>query len=420
MKTGGIGIVFALRAVTQEKRLSLGERMLRMMNRVLNNERGTALFIALILTGLLSLVAVMAIDNSNTEMELTYNKVNLDRSFYVAEAGVKHASALIATTPGWNAGLVNVGFSDGEYSVVVNDSSANPALADSVVVVSRGEVNGAHSTVEATLVPEPFYPFRYGLYADDSVLIENSVSTDSYNSDSGSYASTVVDAYGSVGSNGTITMENNPTIAGDVMSATPGGINITGNGTVLGDTSSTAPELDFSNLIDQNDFDNARSVSMAPLGMSGSYTYNASTQNLRVSKDWVMTLQSGVYFFNNIEMDINSQIVLAPGAKVQIYMTGDLTMRNKSMVNHNGKPSSFELYSTGSKFSMEQSTEFTGAVIAPNVNFTLDNYVDFYGAMLANTIDLGNNPRFHYDRSLGRIKMGTTGRMIRVAWRELE
>lgn len=394
--------------------------MLRMLNRKLNNEKGSALFIALILTGLLSMVAVMAIDNSNTEMELTYNKVNLDRSFYVAEAGVKHASALIATTPGWNAGLVNVGFSDGEYSVVVNDSSINPALVDSVVVVSRGEVNGAHSTVEATLIPEPFYPFRYGLYADDSVLIENSVNTDSYNSDSGSYASTRTDSYGSVGSNGTITLENNLTIAGDVTSATPGGISITGGGTVLGDTTSTAPELDFSNLVNQDDFDYAQTVSLAPLGMSGTFSYTSSTGNLKVTKDKTVVLQSGIYLFNDITMDLNSQLVIAPGANVQIYMTGDLTMRNKSMINHNGKPANLELYSMGSKFIMEQSTEFTGVVVAPNVNFSLNQYVDFYGALLSNTIDLRNNPRFHYDRSLYNVKRGTTGRMIQVAWRELE
>ena len=392
-----------------------------MMNRTQSNsQRGSALLIALVLTGMLSLIALMAIDNSQTEIDLSFNKINSDRSFYIAEAGVQHAHTVINATPGWNAGLAGVAFAGGAYSVSVRDSLSEPALADSVVLLSQGEVNGARSTIEATLAPEPFYPFRYGLFADSGVAIGNSVSTDSWNSDSASYAGSAVNAYGSVGSNGPIVIENNPTISGDVYTAQAGAITITGTGRVLGDTSSQAPELDFSKLISPTQFADAEAVNRAPLGMSGSFTYNNGSRDLRIGAGQTMVLESGTYVLDDILLEQSTKLVLAPGAQVELYVTGNIDLRNKATVNSGGKPGNFRVYSRGTRFTMGQSSEFTGAVIAPNVNFNLAQYTDFYGSLMSNRIDLSNNPRFHYDRSLGLIINGTTGRMIQVAWRELE
>ena len=391
-----------------------------MRNRVLNNERGSAILIVLLLTAMLSLVAIIAVDNSQTEIDLSFNKIDQEKSFYIAEAGLDHAQAMVSGTPGWNAGFTNVSFGDGLYSVVVTDSLTDPSLADSVRLISRGVIEGSRATLEAMLAPEPFYPFRYGLFADKGITIDNSVGTDSYNSDSGSYASTAEELYGSVGSNGTVTIENNPTIAGDVYSATPGGISITGTGTVLGDTSSTAPALDFSDLIAADQFTWAESVNRAPLGMTGSYTYNNGSRDLYIAGGETMQLESGVYVFDDITLEQSAQLTVAPGAEVEIYMTGDFILRNKAMVNDGGRPVNFQVYSLGNKFQLGQSAEFTGTVVAPNVDFSLSNYADFYGSMMAGRINLANNPGFHYDRSLGMIAMGTTGRIIRASWRELE
>ncbi len=390
-----------------------------MTKRLLHNENGSALFIALILTALLSLVGIMAMDNSQGEVDLSFNKIGQDKSFYVAEAGLEHAQAMINSNLSWNAGFAAVAFGDGEYSVTVTDSNSNPALADSILLVSSGMIDGARATVEAMVIPEPFHPFEFGLFANESVTIENSVSTDSWNADSGNYSSTVEGAYGSVGSNGTITMENNPTIGGNVFTAQPGGINISGNGQVLGDTSSTAPVLDFSNLINAELINWAESNNQAPLGMSGTFTYNGASRDLYIAGSDKIVLDDGVYVFDDITLEQSALLEVAPGTEVTLLVTGDIDLRNKAMVNSGGKPANFRVYQTGSAFSMGQSSEFTGAVIAPNVDFSLLQYADFYGSLMANRINLANNPEFHYDRSLGNIVMGTTGRMIRVAWREV-
>jgi hypothetical protein len=226
--------------------------------------------------------------------------------------------------------------------------------------------------------------------------------------------------YGSVGSNGGILIENNPVIAGDVMTAEADGIEITGSGKVLGDTSTTAPVQDFGRLMTDQDFTDAQANNNAPLGFSGNFDYNWATRNLTVNSGQTLTLQSGVYYLNSIKLMQDAEIVLAPGAQVDIYMTGDFDLRNKAIVNGDGRPIDFKVFSKGDKFTLGQSAEFSGVVVAPKVDFYLNNYADYSGSMVAGTIRIGNNPRFHYDRSLRNVKLGYTGRMIRAAWRELD
>jgi hypothetical protein len=390
------------------------------MKKTLTNERGSALLICLAVMGMLTIVAISAADFATTDAELSFNQMHTDQSFYIAEAGLAHAYESISADTSWRAGYNGFAFGGGAYSVKIKDSLTDPVLGDTVLLISTGNINGANSILEATIVPEPFLPYQFGLFAYDSLHIENSVSTDSWNSDSGTFVSTYELTYGSVGSNGTILVENNPIIAGDVMTAEEDGIVITGSGQVLGDTSTTAPEQDFSRLMTDQDFLDAKTNNSAPLGFSGSYDYNWATGNLTVNSGQVMTLQSGVYYLNNIKLLQDAEIVLAPGAQVEIYMTGDFDLRNKAIVNPDGRPIDFKVFSKGDKFTLGQSAEFSGVVVAPKVHFDLNNYADYSGSMIAGSILIGNNPRFHYDRSLRNVKRGYTGRMIRAAWRELD
>lgn len=390
------------------------------MRKHYTDESGSALLIALCLLMMLTAVALLAVDVSHTEMELSFNQIHQDQSFYVAEAGVKHAQGIKNADHDWDTGLQEVHFGQGSYSVTVHDSTTNPDLVDTVVLVSTGTVKGAQSVVEVTLVPEPFCPYHYGLFAYESVTIENAVSTDSWNSDSGSFDGTVSEEYGSIGSNGQITIENNPTIGGDVTTALPGGITITGSGKVLGDTSTTAPEQDFSDLVAPEMFEWAQDNNSAPGGISGSFSFNMGTKNLTLGGGQTATLSSGTYFLNDIRLAQSASLRLAPGAEVELYVTGDVELRNQASVNAGGAPAALKVFSLGSRFSMGQTSRFSGVVVAPNVDFDLNNNVDFYGSFIANRIRIRNNPSFHYDRSLADFSNGYTGEMIAVAWRELK
>ena len=58
---------------------------------VLFKQNGSALLIALMLLGMLSLLGLAAIDKTNTDIDLAGNEVTAEGAFYVAEAGAKMA-----------------------------------------------------------------------------------------------------------------------------------------------------------------------------------------------------------------------------------------------------------------------------------------------------------------------------------------
>ncbi|MDD4051529.1 MAG: PilX N-terminal domain-containing pilus assembly protein [candidate division Zixibacteria bacterium] len=65
------------------------------MNRVLRNNKGIALFIALMLTLMLSIIGLGIIKSSNDEVSIAGNELNEMKCFYVAEAGLDKVTSLI-------------------------------------------------------------------------------------------------------------------------------------------------------------------------------------------------------------------------------------------------------------------------------------------------------------------------------------
>ncbi len=382
---------------------------------VINNERGSALLVALTLLGLVFMLGAMAIENSRTESDLSFNKVHLDEAFYVAQAGGRHACSELMADPTWTAGFQDRAFGDGEYSVVIVDSTSDSTLGDTVVVRSTGTCDGASSAIEFWLVPGVSHPFEHAFFAKSSVEIKNGFTTDSYNSDSGTYAATRLVEAGDVGSNGLITVHNGAYIGGDVASATLGGTDVNGGATVTGTISDTAPERDVPE-VPQSEFDWAETVNDAGTGMSGSYTYDAGTGALESTG--TVTLNSGVYYFSSIILKNSAELVLAPGAEVTIYITGDIEMKNSSAMNEGGEPGDLLIYSQGD-FVLKNSGGMSAVFYSPNGSADLRNSGDFYGSIVANDIIAHNSANFHYDRRLGQIERESEDGMVTVAYREI-
>lgn len=106
---------------------------------VINNERGSALLVALTLLGLVFMLGVMAIENSQTESELSFNKVHSDEAFYVAQAGARRAYTELAADYTWRTGFTDEILGDGAYSVTVIDSVADSTLSDTVILRCSGD-----------------------------------------------------------------------------------------------------------------------------------------------------------------------------------------------------------------------------------------------------------------------------------------
>jgi Tfp pilus assembly protein PilX len=383
------------------------------------NQRGGALLITIAVMLMLTVAALIAINTANTDIDLSFNQLHHDRAFYVAEAGIQRAHAQLIEDNYWTTGYSDVAFEGGHYSVKLIDSSTNAALDDTVILRSTGSQDKANAMVEAWLVPEYRYPFRYAMFARDSINMDQQTCTDSYNSDSGSYAATVDDSLGDIGSNGTITTAKQVTIGGNAQSATPGGISLGVANVVTGDTSTTMDSVDL-DIVPDSEFVWAKTVSVAADSMTGTgYTYSNGTRDLTGGAYADIVLGSGVYFFNDIELGQESHITLVPGASVTIYVTGDIILHQGSTINDGGLPSNFIVYSKGSRLQFDQDNVFCGAFYGPDAQIQYDQTTQVYGSLIGADIKLDKYACFHYDRGLAKVKHSRTGDMIMVAWREM-
>ncbi|MEA1981411.1 MAG: pilus assembly PilX N-terminal domain-containing protein, partial [candidate division Zixibacteria bacterium] len=97
------------------------------MKNIFKNESGSALIITLSLLMVLSLIGLMSVKTSHTDVELSFNKQHNEKSFYNAEAGANRALVDLCNNNNWDSGYVSIALNDGTYDVVIRNIFDNPA-----------------------------------------------------------------------------------------------------------------------------------------------------------------------------------------------------------------------------------------------------------------------------------------------------
>jgi len=381
-----------------------------MMTRRLN-DTGSAIIGALFILLMMGLIGVAAIQTSESDMNIADNYKSELRSFYTAEAGAELTFAVLRDSLFWRDGFTEQEFKGGHYTTVISDSLTDSLLADTILIRSTGMRSDAISIVEVKLAPTA--PFRWAAFADDYFKLCGGTSTDSYDSDAGSYAMTHLDEQGDVGSNGHIKLCGSADIEGDVSTSSPGDLEVNG-GADFHDSTSVAPPINL-RLITQSQLDYALANTRAPGGLSGQFSYNNGSHDLRVNPGKTMTLASGVYYFGDI--DLKGTVELDPGASVQIYVVGDVSLNAQADINTLGAPRDFMIFSVGSSFTINGGAEVHATLYAPTTEFKLTGGADLYGAFLTKEAQDAGGSSFHYDRSLKDLKL--PGTIQKVAWQEL-
>ncbi|UCD29254.1 MAG: hypothetical protein JSV03_01890 [Planctomycetota bacterium] len=382
------------------------------------NDKGGALLIVLAIMLMLIIAALMAVDTAQTDIDLSFNQLHYDQAFYVADAGLKQAHYQLMQYNQWETGFVNVVFDEGEYSVAVIHSDVDSLIIDTVTLRATGVVDGAVANLEAIVVPELWFPFQFAVFGDDSLIMTNSCCTDSYNSDSGSFAGTVDSVEGDIASNGLVELTNTALVGGDASTSDTGGLSLCATCVVEEDTASGVEPYTLDPIPDSQ-FTYAHDFNSAPGGMSGSFTYDPVTHDLTMGTMDVVQLDGGVYYFNDINFEANSQLHVTPGHKVMIYMTGNLLLQSNTSVNPNGLPSDLMIFSSGSFTTMGTSIDVTASFYGPDADVFIGNSCDFFGSVIADAVIIDNSVCAHYDRALSAYAAGVTGKMILLAWKEL-
>ena len=388
------------------------------------NENGFALFVTFLLMMCLSVAITMSLNSAKTDTDLSFNQLASEQAFYVAEAGIHRAEIELDRNSNWTSGFANVAFSGGTYAVTVITDSIQPGLGDTVILRATATMKEASGAIEEWLVPEVTYPYTYALFAKDRIDMMNNATTDSYSSDSGTYAATKLPIEGDIGSNGIIVLQENVKINGNVSTSLAGGITIN-KAIVTGDTTSKSAPAEVPS-IPQSAFDQARASNSAPAGLTGSgYTFNSTTKNLTMGNNATLQLASGTYYFNDFRADNNATITVAPGAKVIIYVQKQMSLRNNSRFNNNGAPGNVTVFGANGcppgtrELIIENNGSFWGSYYGPDNEVWVSNNGIAYGSLIGSKIMMDNNESFHYDRNLSKKSGPVSEDLEKIAWREL-
>ena len=124
--------------------------------RSLKGDSGAAALITLLLIGVLSTLAVWAVQNSMTEVDTSFNDVQYGQAFELADAGLDRALAELDADAAWRTGFANENLGNAKLSLVVLDSSSGVSSGDTIVLRSTVATNVASAAsviLERWLIP---------------------------------------------------------------------------------------------------------------------------------------------------------------------------------------------------------------------------------------------------------------------------
>jgi hypothetical protein len=140
-------------------------------------------------------------------------------------------------------------------------------------------------------------------------------------------------------------------------------------------------------------------------GISGTYSYNASTGNLSLSGINIATLANGTYCFNNVTLTNSAQLKI--NGPVTIKLTGAFNAGGASTVNNTTQiPANLRILSS---FSGSNGVIFSNGnsayllIYAPQTSVTNSGSAPLFGTMVGKTVTISNSGMLHYDTQLKTI-----------------
>lgn len=279
--------------------------------------------------------------------------------------------------------------------------------------------------VEALFTPFPSTSFRQALFAKKGFEYMGSAKTDSWDSKSGlvGYGSTVTGNQGDLASEGDIVVQKPENVQGDIhanvsLPLPAFAYNPPGTALLLG---------------------GGGPVSGAGPLATGSYRCSS----LALTTKNAITFAPGatVQLYVDGPVSLRADWAIPPGVTLQIFQNnydstlGDTKINGNIVIGNATNPAAFQFYTLYDgkipdadnqqpfDFKLNGTASFGGVLFAPYATFMLNGTFDFYGSLLADsfkdTSDMGKvngSFAFHYDESLASIKIPFPPSLVIVGW----
>ncbi len=386
--------------------------------RLIQDESGIALVTGLILLMGLTVIGIFAINTAIVHQDISANLKATKQGFYLAEAGIQHASRFLAnninqwgtyayTTAQPLALTPPASLSDiGTYTVTIQNAGGVSRR-----VQSTGTSSGkSQAVIEALFGHNPSYPCAF--CSQGNITVRGGGITDSFDSGVAPYNPATAGHNGSVVANGDVTISgDNTQVRGN---AAAGGTVSAGTGQVTGTITNGAARQYF--------------PPVAPCGppySSGSGitggTYDSTSGDLRGTSHDAITIAAGTYCFHSVDLAGNSTLTVT--GKVQLYVIADSNFTGDGIINAadiNPKAGDFQIFSSLSSpnhgIMISGGSAAYATIYAPNAYVKFAGNSDFYGSVVGGGDDDTGGAKIHYDEALKRLP---NAGLVLVSWRQV-
>lgn len=236
-----------------------------------------------------------------------------------------------------------------------------------------------------------------GIVGIDSVTLNGTTSTDSYNATLGAYDPATANDGGSIASNGDISLVGTVDINGDVRvgPAVDDTLSVNSNSDITGWQAPLDEELVYppATLPAAGTYDNTPLINAGYLDKENDFVLTGKT---------TATIPSGVFLVRDLDLRANQSIQTT--GPVKIYVTGTVDMTGSISVNA-GLPGNFEIIVIGSgSVQLGGGSQLYAQVYAPQSSVTIhgtSSEFGLFGAVVGRTLEVLGNSAIHYDESLG-------------------
>lgn len=287
-------------------------------------------------------------------------------------------------------------------------------------VESVGTSGNAERKVSCILKPEG--PFEFAVFGEEGAELKNSAVVDWYN-----YGTD--DEILKIGTNsiasGAFTFKNSAIVNGDVVVGIGGnpavvisdfGATITGDTRVMTEKN-TLPPISVPQWLES-------------LPSSGTITNDATVTNSAQYSSINLKNNQTLLIDGDVTLYVTGEIILGNSAEVRIendaslilYLGGDFEGRNSSTINNltqNAKKLQIYCLDSCENMVFKNSSDFYGAIYAPNAEVIMNNSANLYGAVVAKDFELMNSGTFNYDASLRDASVNDEAvRFVVTNWHE--
>ncbi|UCG17205.1 MAG: hypothetical protein JSV19_04075 [Phycisphaerales bacterium] len=237
-----------------------------------------------------------------------------------------------------------------------------------------------------------------GIWGLNGVLGMGDIKTDSYDSRDGVYGPGNIDQNGDVCSNKDIQLQGSFEVHGDAMCGPGREIIIVSSPHAVWGVEGELSEPLEAPIVDVSE------VKLSNDNATAGTNYDGLSDNgvlfdgdLALISDDNVTLWGGTYYLTSLTM-ASSSVITVQGPTV-LYIDGNVNIAALGIVNVTQDPRALTVYCTGEWFIMAGDADFHGVVIAPDTDLQLFGGSEFFGMIIANTVDASGSVFIHVDEA---------------------